>query len=276
MEVFDHAAQVVLTRDRDRYVADLFASPNARKHLFALHAFDLEIARVAKVVSEPALGEIRLQWWRDALAAGEGAGNPLLEAVLETLRAFALPSAALDMLIEARISDLYDDPMPTFEALEGYVRHTSTTMFDLAARICGGQAEEASVRAGMAYGITALLRSFALHASRRQLFVPLDAPNSGATPEQIFAGQPSAGLVNALGVLRSRARENLTAFEALLPQLPAATMPALLPVAVVPGYLSVMEQPGYDPFRTPVEVPQWRRQWGLWRAARRYARRMRG
>ena len=49
-------------------------------------------------------------------------------------------------------------------------------------------------------------------------------------------------------------------------------MPAFLPVALVPGYLAVMEQNDYDPFNTAVEIPQWRRQWTLWRAARRYAR----
>ena len=165
--------------------------------------------------------------------------------------------------------------MPTFDALEGYVRHTSAAVFDLAAQICGGRAEQASERAGMAYGITALLRSFALHASRRQLFVPVEALDDITAPGQIFAGQSSPGLVAALGILRKRARESLAAFEALLPQLPAAAMPAFLPVALVPGYLAAMERPGYDPFRTAVEVPQWRRQWALWRAARRWSRVMR-
>ena len=64
--------------------------------------------------------------------------------------------------------------------------------------------------AGMAYGITALLRSFALHASRRQLFVPVEAlDDSDGTPGHIFAGQSSPGLVNALGILRNRAREHV-------------------------------------------------------------------
>ena len=46
----------------------------------------------------------------------------------------------------------------------------------------------------------------------------------------------------------------------------------MLPVALVPGYLRLMERPDYDPFRTAVEIPQWRRQWTLWRAARQYSR----
>jgi phytoene synthase len=45
-------------------------------------------------------------------------------------------------------------------------------------------------------------------------------------------------------------------------------IPALLPVALVRAYLARMERADYDPFRTPVDVPQWRKQWLLWRAAR--------
>jgi len=33
-----------------------------------------------------------------------------------------------------------------------------------------------------------------------------------------------------------------------------------------------MERPGYDPFTTVVDVPQWRKLWTLWRAARRSGR----
>jgi len=52
--------------------------------------------------------------------------------------------------------------------------------------------------------------------------------------------------------------------------------PAFLPVAVIPGYLGAMETGGYDPFKSIVDVPQWRRQWALWRAARRFTRVMKG
>ena len=273
-----HCEALVYAVDKDRYLATLFAPADKRGPLFVLYAFNAEIGGVRERAREPMPGEIRLQWWRDVINGermGEAAANPVAAAITGTIARFSLPNARLLDLIEARAFDLYDDPMPTLEALEGYVRHTSATVFDLAAQICDEHAGEASARAGIAYGITALLRSFALNASRRQLFVPVNALDGHTTPEQIFAGQSSPGLINALATLRNRARENLAAFEAMLPQLPVATMPAFLPVALVPGYLSAMDQPGYDPFRTAVEVPQWRRQWALWWAARRFSRLMR-
>lgn len=276
---YQHCEQLVRAADKDRYLATLFAPAGKRGPLFALYAFNAEVAGVRDRVREPMAGEIRLQWWRDVLngeRAGEATANPVAAALLGTVARFSLSAQRLIDLIEAHAFDLYDDPMPTFDALDGYVRHTASTIFELAALICGGPAEDASERAGLAYGIAASLRGFALHASRRQLFVPLQALEGGTHPETIFAGQTSPWLINGLGMLRTRARGQLEAFEAQLAQLPASAVPAFLPVSLVAGTLAEMERPGYDPFKTAVEVPQWRRQWVLWRAARRYSRAMRG
>lgn len=277
-DAFRHCEDLVRAADKDRFLATLFAPADQRGPLFALYAFNAEIAGVRDRAREPMPGEIRLQWWRDVLngeRAGEAAANPIAAALMETIARFSLPAQRLNGLIEAHAFDLYDDSMPTFEALEGYARHTSATIFDLAALICGAPVEYASEHAGLAYGMTAVLRSFALNASRRQLLVPVEALERAATPEDIFAGQSSPWLVNALGMLRNRARGHFAAFEQAFVRVPAAAMPALLPVALVPSYLCAMERPGYDPFRSLVEVPQWRRQWTLWRASRRYSRAMR-
>lgn len=275
---YRHCETLIRGADKDRYLATLFAPAEKRGPLFALYAFNVEIESVLERAREPMPGEIRLQWWRDVIngeRTGEAAANPIAAALRDIIDHFSLPKQRLLDLIEAHSFDLYDDPMPTYEALEGYARKTSGTIFDLAARIAGAPAEYAGDRAGLAYGMTALLRSFALHASRRQFFLPVTFLENGSTPEEAFAGQSSPFLVNALGMVRRRARENLEAFEALLPQLPATTLPAFLPVALVPGYLSAMERSGYDPFRSDPNVPQWRRQWVLWRSAPRWSRVMR-
>jgi phytoene synthase len=88
MDVYEHCARTVRELDRDRYIADLFAPEPARRHLFALHAFSAEVARIRDTVTDPVLGEIRLQWWRDALLTGSG-GHPVASALVETIRTFA-------------------------------------------------------------------------------------------------------------------------------------------------------------------------------------------
>jgi phytoene synthase len=276
---YRHCETRVRVADKDRYLATLFAPAEKRGPLFALYAFNSEIAGVRERAREPMPGEIRLQWWRDVLngeRAGEAAANPIAAALLDTIARFSLANERLLTLIEAHAFDLYDDPMPTFAALEGYTRQTSGAIFELAALICGAEAASAAQRGGIAWGITALLRSFALNASRRQLYVPVELLGDGTAPEEIYAGETSPSLVNALAMLRTKAKDHLVAFEQALTPVPAAAMPAFLPVALLRGYLSGMERPDYDPFRSDPSVPQWRRQWILLRAARRYSRLMRG
>ena len=70
--------------DWERFMCAVFAPVCHRDALFALLAFDLELAKTRTVVSEPLLGEIRLQWWQDAIdkiyeAPGQvPVGNPIL------------------------------------------------------------------------------------------------------------------------------------------------------------------------------------------------------
>jgi phytoene synthase len=281
-ESYRHCEQLVRAADKDRFLATLFAPADRRGALFALYAFNCEIASVRDRAREPMPGEIRLQWWRDVLngeRAGEAAANPVAAALTDTLARFGFPAVPLLDLIEAHAFDLYDDPMPALAALEAYGRKTEGAVFGLAARIVvdNDDGALAAGHAGIASTIASILRSFARHASRRQVYVPLELlDRHGARIEDVYAGHASPQLHAALAALRNETRRHLAAFESALPNLPSAAMPAFLPATLTPGYLATMERPGYDPFRSAVEVPQWRRQWALWRAARRYARAMRG
>src|SRR3977135_1427502 len=87
------------------------------------------------------LGEIRFQWWRDALEgthAGETKANPVAAALLDTIARFDLPEAPLLELISARGRGLYGDPIESINALEAYTEATSSNLFRLAALIVDG------------------------------------------------------------------------------------------------------------------------------------------
>lgn len=278
-DAYVHCAGLVREADPDRFFATLFVPPDKRPHLMALYAFSAEIARIREAVSEPRLGEIRLQWWREAIE-GEGRGdvqaNPVARALEATLTRFGLRREALLGLIEARVFDLYDDPMPAVLDLEGYCGETSSILIQLAALILAeGQdvgAAEAAGHAGVAYAVTGLLRAFPWHARRGQVYVPGEIlARNGVTREDIVLGRGGPGLLASLAEMRALARAHLTRAGALRGALPAAIQPAFLPLALVPSYLARMERAGYDPFRSVVERPLWRRQITLWRAARRAA-----
>jgi phytoene synthase len=284
VDSYAHCEALVRAADKDRFLAGLFAPADKRRHLYALYAFNAEIARVREVIRTPMAGEIRLQWWRDALndAASTPAearprqsdvrASPVADALLATIAACRLPVEPLLTLIEARSFDLYDDPMPSFDALYGYVRKTSSSLIELAARILAGPdpiATGLAGPAGIGLGLARLMQAFPAHASRRQLYLPLDLLDQhGAVPADLFAGKTTPQLQAAVADLRARARLELDQVTPSRGRLAAEVLPAFLPVALAKPLLARLEAQAADPF-TPVAIPQWRRQWTLWRAARR-------
>jgi phytoene synthase len=274
---YSHCETLVREADPDRYYATLFAPADKRPHLFALYAFSSEVARIREAVSGPMPGEVRLQWWRDAIggeARGSVADHPVAAALLGTVQRFDLPRTAFLDLLEARTFDLYDDPMPSLTDLEGYLGETSSALIRLASLILAGGRDpggaEAAGHAGVAYGITGLLRALPWHARRGQVFVPRDIlEQNGVARDDIVLGRGGPGFTAALGDMRALARRHLGEFDALRTSAAPEARPAFLPLALVPGYLARMERRDFDPFTTVVEVPAWLKIARLWRASRR-------
>ncbi len=276
---FAHCETLVREGDPDRYFATLFAPSAFRPHLFALSAFSLTIARVREAASNPMAGEIRLQWWRDALqgeARGDVKANPVAAALEDAIVKRKLGRQPFVDLLDARVFDLYDDPMPRVNDLEGYCGETASALIRLGSLVLSDGVEPggagAAGHAGVAYGVTGLLRALPWHARNGQLYLPADIlRENGVTREDIVTGRGGPGLMRACADLRALARRHLKAYEAAHATIAPAARLAFLPVSLVEGYLAAMERPDYDPLNARVEMPSWRRLWWLWRAARRGA-----
>ncbi|MCE1236708.1 MAG: squalene/phytoene synthase family protein [Hyphomicrobiales bacterium] len=272
------ASSLARRHDPDRWLASLWASDDRRPHLHALYAFSAEIARIRDLVSDPLPGEIRVRWWADMLAGrrgGEGDAHPIAACLVDTVRRFDLPLEPLDRLIEARIFDLYDDPMPNLAEFDAYCDDTVGTVVGLGCRLLGGDCADpgvaAAIRAaGRAWGATGLMRALPFHAARGQIFLPVDLLRAhGGDPADLLAGRPNPALTATLSALRGRTREALAETRRLIGHIPISAAPAFLAVTLVEPMLDVMDRPDWNPFRDPVALPPWRRHWRLWRSARR-------
>jgi 15-cis-phytoene synthase len=267
-------AALVRTHDFVRYASTLFVPPAQRRALLAVYAFNVEISRVRLQVSQALPGEMRLQWWTDMLAgAGHGGveGNPVAAELLLAIRNGRLPVERLSRLIEEHQFDLYNDPMPTMAALEGYIDDTSSVLLSLAARIAGWHSEaieHLARHAGLAQGMAQVLASLPLDTSRRQLFVPLQLLEShGSGMEEVFAGKQTANLRAALDQLAGEAREHLKTALALLSSVPPDVRPLFLPMALVRRDLELTSRADSDPFMAQ-PASRLRILWTLWRASR--------
>jgi 15-cis-phytoene synthase len=267
-------ADLVRSHDFARYASAVFVPAVERRALLALYAFNVEIFRVRDQVTQPLPGEIRMQWWTDLLAgAAHGGieGNPVAAELLAVIRAYNLPVEPLSRLIDEHQFDLYNDPMPTLAALEGYAHETASALFALAARVLGPpspEIEHLARHAGLAYGFTQVIASLPRDAARRQLFVPLQfLQGHGSSLDEVFAGKQTPKVRAAVDQLIGEARQHLKAAETLLAQVPPRVRPAFLPLVLVRRDLARMSRADNDPF--VLRVPsRFSILWTLWRASR--------
>jgi 15-cis-phytoene synthase len=231
----DACQELVQHWDKDRYLSALFAPDEKRQHLFALYAFDVEISKIHTQVSEPQIGEIRLQWWLDTLEAIEKnhtIDHPIALSFASTVRQFRLPTEHLENLIEARRSELYADRFPNLFSLESYIAETDSTVMQCAAiilnREVAAQSSNLTGVASAAFGLARLMQ----RPSLLEKFTPQDATT------------------DSLKQLALKRLSEARAFE-----MPPELLPALLPASLTELYIRG-------------STSALRKQWRIWRASR--------
>lgn len=251
-------------KDRDRYFATLVLPEKERPAITALYAFSADLASIRDRAREAAAGEIRLQWWHDALA-GDGHGavrsNPLAEALLEVVADYALPVAALLRMIEARRFDLYDDPMPDMQSFEGFAGETASVLYQLGAMILNrGPVEpgDAAGHLGVAHALTGHLRAFGYNASRGRIVLPREVfATCGVDEADLRAGRHSENLSIALTRFAELAAEHLGSASTAIAALPGALRSVFAPETLLRAQLRRLN---FDaPFSSQPDLADWQK-----------------
>lgn len=275
----DAVRRIARTSDPDRAIATLFAPVDVRDDLFALYAFNAELAHIADQVSEPELGAIRLQWWRDAIervASGEATGSPVADAFGEVIARRCLPQERIAGLIDARTFDVGETVMPDTRTLDAYLFDTTGALFALAGEIVGAEGEKRDVVAqtgGRAYGLVRVMRSLPILAAKGRTYLAADAlERHGTSPQAIFTGESSDGLKTLLAEMRADARVALSEAQFHLfgegmagTGLNEAGRVAFLPLCLVEPYLAALERVR-DPLCQVARVNPLTRLWRLMRS----------
>ena len=271
-----YCAEQVRRFDPDRYLTVLFAPAARRAALFALYAFNIEVAKTAEVVSEAPLGLLRLQWWRDALEAIEAGQTPrhaVAEPLAEAVRRHNLDPALFGRLIDAREFDLEGRAPADLTALEAYAAGTSAGLVHLALQVLGVEAATARAagsHAGIAWALTGLMHAVPFHAAAKRLYLPRDLSQvAGLRTGELFELHSSPALCRVVEQVATCAREHLGAARALDGQVPRKARPALLCATLAEQGLARLARAGYDPFDTRVRERPPGRAWRLaWAALR--------
>lgn len=239
--------EAAMQGEPDRYLAATLAPAEARGALAAIAAFAAELGRIPATVSEPLLGDIRLQWWRDALSEGRRggrSGHPVADALSEAARRHGLPLDQLMAMIDARELDLSGGLPQDDAGLAAYLEATEGNPFRLAMRVLGaGDAETALVasNAALAYGIARALGRLPMLLHNGGLPLPAHRlKEAGLDPAGLGESPPARDTLLATARvadgLRARSREALAAVRGQWRVLPRRLRPSLLPLAMVEPY----------------------------------------
>jgi len=268
-----YCARLLRQQDPDRYLTALFAPAERREALFALYAFNLELARARESVREPIMGRMRLQWWRDSLpeiVAGEARAHEVARPLAAAVAAHGLDRLLLERLIDAREQDMEPDPPADLPALLDYARGTSSTLVELALEVLGrpdSATREAGRALGIAWALLGLLRAVPFHAAQRRLYLPASLmEEAGLRPGQLFEGGSSPELREVVRRLAEEAERWLKEARRRQDAVTRQYQPALLPAVLARGHLHRLAAAGYDTFDARVHLPPPGRIWSLaWR-----------
>lgn len=258
----EYCADVVRRLDRERYLAALFAPQAARARLLALYAFNTEISRVRETVSEALIGQMRLQWWREAIAefrTGKVRAHPVAQALAAAFAERAPRAELIERLLEAREFDLDDAPPPDTATLESYAAGTSAALHQAAVDLLGEASDAASHAArhvGIAWALLGHLRAVAFHARQRRVYLPVDRlAAQGVDIDALFEGRPGPGLAAVARDIAGRAVEHLDAARALRRDVPRGALPALLPAVLADAHHRRLARVGHDLFAPELRQP---------------------
>lgn len=238
--------ETVRRADPDRYFSALFAPEERRPLLFALYALNYELSRIGEAVREPMMGEIRLEWWREAVEGardGRPRAHDVVQAIAEVFARSGPPLELFEAMIAARRFDvLRDASFANASELEAYANATSGNLMRIAARLLDERTpDDAAIgHAGTAYALLGILRMEPVWRARNRSIVPRGEGRASIVARALFHH----------GAARTSAR-------------PGAFLPALLPAALVPLYAKAMLR------ESTADVALYRRQWTIWRAAMR-------
>lgn len=260
-----YCGEMVRKYDPDRFLLTLFVPAERREALWALYAFNHEIAKTREVVTETQLGLIRLQWWRDAIAGIYGQEqvpeHQVLIPLAEAIREHRLPRESFDNLVYAREFDLEDRLPASLEGMEKYAEFTSAPLLSLAMAVLGGKPPEDEVqKAAAVYAMTGLLRAVPAHLRQRRCYLPEDLIQAqGMTVYDLYDG-------TGIEKLKPVVKTVVERIGGVVPDLRESGF-SRLHVNLADMYLGQIESAGYDVFSARLNAPPFLRELRLWWAA---------
>jgi len=264
-----HVADELNKVSRDDYLTTLYFPKDVRGDVQALLAFANELRIVRQRVSEPTPGEIRLQWWHDALdGKGHGAvrSNPIADRLLAAIDNHQLPIVPLKRMIAAHRFDLYDDPMTDVHQFEGYAGETRACVYQFMAMILSTDKQDpaefadAAGHLGVASAYVQQVFSFGRDCSNGQIYLPMSVFSAfGVNDKTLLAGQNTETVRLAMAAQLEAASAHLKLAQNAIKLLPKDVRVAFVQSAVCSLELRYLRKHLENPYAFGEGRSEWRK-----------------
>ncbi|EJC98096.1 uncharacterized protein FOMMEDRAFT_162448 [Fomitiporia mediterranea MF3/22] len=274
-----YCREFVRKHDRDSYLTSQFFPKALQPACFAVRAFYLELAMIQDSVSNPLIGQMRMQFWKDAIQQPGASPHPIAVALHNASKGAHIAPYHLRRIIEARDIELNSPSHLNMDTLLAHAESTTSTLNYILLSILGLSSSDtyshAASHIGVSQTVSTLLRALPYHASKGVMVIPASiTAKHHVNQEEVFRRGPAAsGLQDAVYEFAIVANDHLITARDMfkgsngLHEVPREAMSVFLNAVPVQNYLRRLEKANFDAFNPKLQLrDSIRLPWQIWRS----------
>jgi len=278
---FTYCRNFVRQHDRDSYLTSQFFPKNLQGFCFAVRAFYIELAMIQDSISNVVIGEMRMQFWKDAvknISEGRPPRHPIALALHEASKNVHIAPYHLRRIVEAREAELRSPSHLSMETLLAHAEATSSTLNYVLLSILGASSSEtyshAASHLGVTQTLTTLLRALPYHASKGHMVIPasITAKHHVNQDEVFRRGPETAGIEDAVYEFAVVANDHLLTARSVFKnekddkiRVPREAMPVFLGAVPSSNFLKRLEESNFNAFDPKLQIrDSLRLPWQIW------------
>ena len=252
----NYCVNLVRQYDFENYLCCLLVNKQSRHSIFAIRAFNVEIAKVCDFTTVETIGKMKIQFWKDTIediySKGICPDHPVAKELQKAIEKHNMSKLWFTKLLGEREENLHNNPFSDTEQLENYSEKTVSSILYLTLEGLGVKdtnADHCASHLGKAIGIVTLLRSTLHHAKSRRILWPANVLlQHGLSQEDILRGKNLSAIKEATYQLASIAHVHLDKARSLIGNVPKIGFQACLPALSCSSYLTTLQQVDFDIF----------------------------
>jgi 15-cis-phytoene synthase len=268
---YERCRQLHARHGRTYYLATLLLPRWKRRHVHALYGFtryaDEIVDDLDSTLDGPAQAAALAAWGEGFFAGLRGAScaDPVLPAVLHTVRAFDLDVGDFERFLHAMAMDLTVDGYATYSNLLGYMEGSAavigTMMTPILEPADPAAAREPARQLGLAFQLTNFIRDLAEDSRRGRVYLPAeDLDRFGVRRSDLATPVVSPAVRELVAFEVERARGHYRAAAPGIELLAPSSRPCIrVAFELYGGILDEVERAGYQVLDRRVAVPRRRR-----------------